>query len=848
MTSFRLIFIDVDASFSIVTQASTIKGYCVVRSPKGTTEPMYFDKGATSAIHAMIGIPTADWPDIAEAIAFNREYGLYISAPAGTSEEYPSYYGGVYLTSRGIFPFFEVADKDEVNFVTEIAIGDETTQYVKKGKASKIEIDPSMLGSDAAGNLSQGSIKISGIDPVVFQNIDQLVLNFWGSDLTAAKAKVYKLVLDGDKVRYLDENDKPSEAYIGKALSNADGTYTISLGGNNSNVTAANKGAPYFSFKNLIDFSVFADATGALTEADELSIAAALISGSAITGKTPAFRGLRDRLSWTLSVKSDTYAYFVQKSPSEKVTKLTFSNIGYDRYKYDLGLAYTVNATSNTTGVVTDDARDLFVNIKTSSAGAGVLPTGIYQKVGVTFVNVTNQYKTKYVRLRNSANGADNADYTDTLRIVANDASGTLTLIEVVEGGTYEPVKSIGFNSLTFNVSEEVYPGINTSGGEFTGSLSEIGKDSFGGNIYMENVLPDDSLSFVEVKVVKTFDEDLNSKGFFEGNRVVDLFGPAPDIFSAYLSGQRYVTSVVNKNIADGTVGCAPRDEFVPILMDGWNEAARSKYDECYLFMEFSGEESIKPVIFSLRATHKLSTFISPKIITKAEFLAPETIVVSGRSTGTAQYVGEFLVKDAYTGKKYWCKPIGDVGIKLSRIIENKLGGWAPMWNDITGGLGGQLPRDTLKAMWDFDDEAQKILDQKGLNPIVRTPKDGLMIVSQKTTQDPNSLTDWSYLGHSMAFDLCKREIRDNVMRPQIGKPNDDYWQGIRTQQTQAILDKRITGSQPIWAKATVDCASVNTDAIKAQRKFLISVKVKVNVFSEAVVLVFTNVGQTTSL
>jgi hypothetical protein len=813
-------------------------------------EPLYFEAGSEKAIHAMIGIPTADWPDIAEAVAFNKEYGLYISAPAGTAEDYPSYFGGIYVTSKGIFPFFEVADKDDVNYLTEIAVGDETTQYAPNGVASNLSVPTTNLGSDNAGNPVQGSIQIANIDGSLYQNISQIVLNFWGSSLTGAGAKVFKLILVNGKIHYLDDEGAPSECYVGKAVANADGTYSIVLGGDASNVTALNKGAPYFSFKNLIDYSLFADSNGVLSESNQLTISNALLNGTAIAGKTPAFLGLKDRISWAVSVKNDTYAYYVQKSPSEKVSRLTFNDIGYDQYKYDKALAYTINATATTTGIVTGDADDLFVNIKTATAGADVLPTGIYKKgVGaIEHTNVTKSYKTKYLRLRNCANGADNTAYTDTLKLVGNDAAGTLTLLPVEVGGTYEPVKNIAFNTLTFNVTEEVYAGSETSGGEFTGSLSETGKDSFGSNIFMGNVLPDDALSFIECHVVKTFNDELNERGFFTGTRIIDKYGPEPDTFTAYLTGQRYVTHIANDNIANGTVGCADRDEFTTVVNYGWTEANKSKYDECYIFMEFTGIESLKATLYSLRAVQKVSTFIAPKIITKAEYLNPATIAVAGRSTGCAQYVGEFLVKDAYTSKKYWCKPIGDVGVQLARIIQNKLGGWAPMWNNITGGLGGQLSRAVEGQKYDFDDVAQRILDEKGLNPIIYNAADGLMIVSQKTTQDPNSLTDWSYLGHSMAFDLCKREIRDNVMRPQIGKPNDDYWQGIRETQTKAILDKRTTGSQPIWAGATVDCKGANTDAIKAQRKFLIKVKVKVNVFSEGVILEFTNVGQSTEL
>jgi hypothetical protein len=95
-----------------------------------------------------------------------------------------------------------------------------------------------------------------------------------------------------------------------------------------------------------------------------------------------------------------------------------------------------------------------------------------------------------------------------------------------------------------------------------------------------------------------------------------------------------------------------------------------------------------------------------------------------------------------------------------------------------------------------------------------------------------------------MSFDLCKREIRDNVMRQQIGKPNSPYWQNLRKTQVDAILAKRTSGSMPIWAEATCDVAGVNTPQVLQQRKFAILTRVRVNVFSETIELTFVNEAQ----
>ena len=173
--------------------------------------------------------------------------------------------------------------------------------------------------------------------------------------------------------------------------------------------------------------------------------------------------------------------------------------------------------------------------------------------------------------------------------------------------------------------------------------------------------------------------------------------------------------------------------------------------------------------------------------------------------------------------------------------MDKKLGGCAPAWlND--NGLGGQLSRSVLKAKYDLSDKATKILDEKGLNPIVYKNSTGLMILSHKTTE--LDAGDWSYLGHSMSFDLYKREIRDKVMRPQLLKAIDDHYMNIRQKEADNILSKRISGNRPIWAEGANYIKEVNTPQTKLQRKFVIKSKVKVNVFSEYVEFVFTNVAQ----
>ena len=909
----------------------------VVRAPKGEEEGYFFPAGNTAAIEAMIGIPTADWTDIGEAEAFNAEYGLYISAPPGTSAEYPSYYGGVYLTSVGKFPFYKVTDKSDPGYIIGLKSGSEKDF---DDSTTGVNIDVTLSDMVDPQNPVQGTIAMSNISPAVYDKLNKIDFNYWGNGTYAPKgnytykvektdgdgyvAKLYCLDADGAVVKVdgapvvcgfivqaVDANYNITyTAYIGKVTIGSEST-------NNNNKTS---GVPYINFATM-GISVLTHLQSASSEninyrpvstsdvytvgtsyyiqspdnpgqyttiainsaedfaanIDRLYVGEAVSTNNTtapaslkdviIGGDDGSFRyslngvngtlgkavtGLKSRLTECLYIKDITYMYFTQKSATEKVTKLTIDGAGYDKYVYDMEMPWTkasldvsyTMAKGKTFLYISKDANDNVLARVYKSQGpiiaAGAVPTEAETKAAAP-LDVTAEYLTRIIRSvgPDLSTSSPSTDYTNTFFYVDGDGGQVQT-----EDGEYplKLAKNIAYNTISISCAEQVYPGAWKSGGSFTGSLDEEGVDSSGSNIYWLNVLPDDSLSFIEVVVNKTFDEDLDN-GCFTKERLT--IGE-----EITLQGQRYVTHIVEENVANGINGCAANeDAFYTVIKSGWtNEAMKTMYDACYVFMEPTGYESLKATLASLRKTQKVSTVISPKIIQKAEFLNPNTIAVAGRLTGTAQYVGEFLIKDPYTGRKYWCQPIGDVGVNLCRIIEAKYGAWAPMWNNITGGLGGQLNRAVLKAKWDFSDDATKILDEKGLNPIIYNPSDGVMIVSQKTTQDPTNLTDWSYLGHTMAFDLLKREIRDNVMRPQIGKPNDSYWQAIRQDQVDAILAKRISGSQPVWTAATCDVAGVNTDTVKAQRKFCIYVKVKVTVFSEIVELTLENVSQQTNL
>lgn len=968
--SWRLLFVDIDSSFSVSTESSTIKGYMVVRAPKGETSPYYFEKGNMSAIYAMIGVPTANWPDLYEAEAFNQEYGLYVSAPSGSSKKYPSYFGGAYITSKGLIDFYNVTGKDVIDYTQMVQVGFEDAQGYKKTNVNVI-VNPKGVGGSSGypmngkidGTKDNIALYITGIQAKQWASVQEIGINYWGDETSGFnEGTYYYSVNKTDHKLYIENEDGEvnTDYYCGVWVKAADGTYSVIIGGNSwiladssltsqtavldelenlgikatSTNTYENTDAPLLTLTDLFSNIENLAANGGNKAPKWSEVVAYLESGNKLVVSNPTPEGDSSAsadfdeeklfnvefivtdpttgnktayttastytspvnryqgITWLLNVKPYTHGYVVQKSAAEVETNVAISSIGYDKWLYDLAVPVIYGpklkdvSRDLINGINFNNNDNLFLYCEISYDGSDpIMPEEkavskklkLYQynseaeasltTLAKTCTDVGEAYETQSLLIYGDyiLNGIDSngkpTSITDTnttsLQIdheILYVVSASNFQFEKEDDENYPLKKDINYNTMTFKVTEEVYPGEMMNGGEFTGSFNEKGKDSYGANIYWPNVLNDDDMTFIEIHPDKTFDEDLDSHGIYTGTRIVDdkltydLTGTlVPTTYTLKLKGQRYVTHAVEQNIKDGTTGGSWRDEFQMVVKQGWTEAFDSQYDDVFIFMDPTGEEFVHTQHASLVMTHKLAIAISPKNITKAEFANPSKITVTGRSKQTAQFAGEFQYYDAYTGKSFWMKPIGDVGLMCARIYDFKMGGWPPAWYNYND-MGGQLPRAVLKARWNFSDTATKIMDEKGINPIVYNPDDGLMVTSSKTTQDPNNLTDWSYLEHVMSFVLLKRDIRDNVMRQQIKKPIDDYWMGVRQTQVEAILAKRTTGSNKIWTKAICDIAGVNNDITKAARKFVIYVKVKVTPFSEFVELMFENVSQVTNL
>lgn len=386
------------------------------------------------------------------------------------------------------------------------------------------------------------------------------------------------------------------------------------------------------------------------------------------------------------------------------------------------------------------------------------------------------------------------------------------------------------YNTLTFTFKETVNGVDEYQSSNLTISTDIDAVDGYNQSLYYENVFSEKTLWYIGSTVYKQY-TDINGVYVVPINKVV--------------SGTRV--------FLDSTMLQADIDAS---LQEGWEELTDPSFENLDICFDNSGVAELKTYMATLRNQYmKTTTFLSPIKSTLSDTTSALADIIAARATapktlgGLGYTCNEFLIKDSL-GKEYWSPIVGSVAVAYAQIMTDKLGGVAPMFTNDGSGLGGQLNRSVRKQKYKFSADHLDDLDETGVNPIILDTQYGLMLTSQKTAANPLFLTDWSFFGHSMAFDILKREIKKDVLVPQIGKAISTYYLELRQSQTEAIVNKRLQGATAIWtdAKVLVNDETVNNDETKMMNKFVVKVRVKVTPFSEYVEFILNNVSQTTTL
>ena len=297
-------------------------------------------------------------------------------------------------------------------------------------------------------------------------------------------------------------------------------------------------------------------------------------------------------------------------------------------------------------------------------------------------------------------------------------------------------------------------------------------------------------------------------------------------------------------------------DESADIHEAGWNTVVESgEFDDVDIFFDCEihtdAEECSSRKFFQLASSSAYNKYCGHIFN-----LTPDKVDANLPQLGFGREywnVCNVAVINLPNGSKIFSPMTGAKALMQCRIIENRFGGVAPMWeNSGSPALGGQL--NGIITPYRLKNKYSKteldLLDNRNFNPVILDKNYGVMSVGQKTCKT-GSITDWNYIGHVCSFFDFLKEVRANVMIPQIGKPNNPYYRELRRDQVWNILRDRLTGSNRIWAEAVVDTSTadgVNDIYAQRARKFVIVCKVRVDTFSEIVELNFYNEDQATVL
>ena len=304
------------------------------------------------------------------------------------------------------------------------------------------------------------------------------------------------------------------------------------------------------------------------------------------------------------------------------------------------------------------------------------------------------------------------------------------------------------------------------------------------------------------------------------------------------------------------TIGEGEESDDLDIHNIGWEKAQDEEYSTVDIFINpyrnsAKDLDSSSNLYFNLANYHMQARYIYSYTVGPEEI--PDTPITYGTSTDLvgARYWGfcnEAIIALG-SGDKITSPMTGVVAQMIAVILEGRYGGIAPMYTN-TAGMGGQLNISPVRLRYKYNKNQQDKLLEANLNPIIYDHTYGVMIVGHVTCK-AGDRTNWSYIGHVSSFILIEKEIRENVMIPQLGKANNPYYRTLRKQQVDNLLSLRTSGDNRIWSQAFCDTSTrdgVNDASAQRNKQFKILVGVRPDSFSEYVILNFQTYDQGTNL
>ena len=293
-------------------------------------------------------------------------------------------------------------------------------------------------------------------------------------------------------------------------------------------------------------------------------------------------------------------------------------------------------------------------------------------------------------------------------------------------------------------------------------------------------------------------------------------------------------------------------DDDVELHNIGWEMASDDEYSNVDVFFDSSRNtattvDESKNLFYSLGTTHKLAGYIFNLTVEPGAIEGTDILTFAHDQAPNYWNICNEAIITLDNNDRIISTMTGVRAAMQCRIIENRWGGLAPMFtNTGTPSMGGQLNISPERLRFKYTGDQQDLLVERNYNPIIKDHTYGIMITGQRTCRSGED-SDWSYIGHVSSFLNLEKEIRNNVMIPQLGKANNPYYRELRRTQCEQYLAKRTSGNTRIWAYASASTGTedgLNDLATRRARKFVIKITCQVDNFSEKIELLLVNLPQ----
>ena len=823
MDSNRLRLNDYDLSTATENYSTEVVGYTVVKAPKGPTKPVRIPANSSAMLKDIFGSASEEYPELYEVETFNKEYDIYVSAPY-ESATVPV----AYLTPHGI-----VKGSKNVAYTSQIEQYIEDGTYLSEDSFETTSLLGSLIPPKKTG------------DANAYIPVDYEINHLNSYGLTSEEDTYSKYVDDNKEYKsfagglaiYLGLSSEELQEY-----KTSGSIKVVDSEGTDEEITLTNlyeaKDGKIGHFKYLqtatggsekifVALSQITDASLQTVDAEETTEdtsssgtpSGGTSSGGAAGGTTPS--------------QSTPIKYLDMNGVEHTTTSDKVSNYSYT------GFVVILNGHTDTK--YTNSTVYLTLNIAEGDIHAVILPKyPSKRKLHIDFtpfaaLNLFNNPSVSDVRNVLSMTAYEVGSFHG----ISNPISGIVGSIDSDAVSASGTSLAFGANNSLYNMQNLVcvYPVKAFKDSEITNTSAKgyASIDLFGGTrLFGDEEVKDDSA-----------DKDGTNAGIGDGESAE----------SVPTESSTRETAITDADTSE--------EDTIEVHERGWKEAEDSEYSDVDIFFDstrhnvgVSGTNVTLPngKFFSLYKKHPLAGFIFNTTIAPSALKEEATKKYTTPLEYGANYwniCNEGLI---VLGNGKIISPLtGARALMQARIIENKFGGAAPMFtNTGSPAIGGVLSSiaSISKLRYKYDKDMQSSLDTMNFNPVISDRNYGIMLTGQKTCK-AGALTDWSYIGHVSAFLNFKREVRKYVMIPQLGKPNNPYYRELRKDQVLNILNRRLEGGNRIWAEGVVDTSTVDgcNDALALKaRKFVINVKVKVDIFSEYVELNFTNVDQETEL